>query len=270
MYHLGTSKGQNRPSASARVTSRAARATARDRAHPQHRRGGRPRLHAADGRVNDCNNPYAARYVRRRATATPDHSARTWIKAWKRVYLIMHGGDVAAIDAKLAGLGLPAVQAGAATLPAAQIAFVWAPMTGGAPNISALAPAPSTGPGAGGSTGSARASTRASPTSPGWTASTRTSRSASASRSRSPSGRSGAGTPRGSPTHLFGWIASHKRVEWSSTTRAGEAGGIFRLGHYPASASMMRERLGHPRYLGFAPEHQLAGYGARVAAMTRR
>ena len=35
-----------------------------------------------------------------------------------------------------------------------------------------------------------------------------------------------------------------------------DPGGIFRLSRYPASARVVRKRLAHPRYLGYAPEQR--------------
>jgi hypothetical protein len=36
--------------------------------------------------------------------------------------------------------------------------------------------------------------------------------------------------------------------------QGAQSGGIFRLGNYPASQRVLRRRLAHPRYVGFAPE----------------
>jgi hypothetical protein len=36
--------------------------------------------------------------------------------------------------------------------------------------------------------------------------------------------------------------------------QGAQPGGIFRLSSYPASQRVVRQRLAHPRYLGFAPE----------------
>ena len=140
MYHLSTSKGQNLPE---RFSPGQIARGAGDGYLIQLTRSmadmGAPTYMRLMGEMNNCNNPYAA-YSCSGGRRDADHSPRTFIKAWKRAYLIMHGGDVPAIDARLAALGLPEVQAGAETIPQPQIAFVWAPMTGGAPNISALRP----------------------------------------------------------------------------------------------------------------------------------
>ena len=117
MYHLSTSKGQNLPERfSPGQIARGAGdgfllALTRDIAA-----AGAPTYVRPFGEMNNCNNAYAAHSCsggRRDA----DHSAATLIKAWKRVHIVMHGGDVAAMNARLARLGLPRVQTDAATIP---------------------------------------------------------------------------------------------------------------------------------------------------------
>jgi hypothetical protein len=255
MYHLGTSKGQNLPE----------RLSPGDIARGQGdgfvigltrdiAAVGNPAYMRLMGEMNNCNNPYAA-YSCGGGKRDADHSAKTWIKAWKRVYLLMHGGEVAAINAKLERLGLPAVQGDAQTIPAAQIAFVWAPMTGGAPNISALAPRRYW---------------------PGrkwvdWVGTSFYSRFPNFSGldrfykdfalgERKPFAIAewaiwGSDAPSFA-TQLFGWIASHGKVRMVQYNQGAEAGGIFRLSNYPASARVVRRKLAHPRYVGYAPEHQ--------------
>jgi hypothetical protein len=205
------------------------------------------------GEMNNCNNPYAA-YSCSGGRRDRDHSAETFKRAWKRAYLILHGGDVAAIDARLAALGLPPVQAGARTLPVPQIAFVWAPMTGGAPNISALRPQvywP-------GSEWVDWVGTSFYSRFPNFTGLDRFYRDF-ASRKRKPFAIAewaiwGADAPAFA-NRLFGWIADHRRVQMVHYNQGAESGGIFRLSRYPASARVIRQRLSHSRYLGYAPEH---------------
>lgn len=84
--------------------------------------------------MNNANNPYSPY----------DHSGRprgpafttTWFKrAWRRIALIVRGGDVARIDAKLRRLGLPPVKTGADELPRPKIALMWVPLSFGNPEI---------------------------------------------------------------------------------------------------------------------------------------
>ena len=133
MYHLSTSKGQNLPERFSPGEIARGKgdgflvALTRDIAAV-----GTPTYMRLFGEMNNCNNPYASHSCSG-ARRDADHSAKTFITAWKRVYVIMHGGDVSAINEQLDGLGLPHLQTGAESLPLPQIAFVWAPMTGGAP-----------------------------------------------------------------------------------------------------------------------------------------
>src|SRR5215213_841432 len=104
MYHLSTSKGQNLPE---RLSpgdiargdgDRFLVGLARDIAA-----NGTPAYLRLLGEMNNCNNAYAA-YSCGGGRRDRDHSARTFKRAWKRAYLIMHGGEVAAIDDRLGAL----------------------------------------------------------------------------------------------------------------------------------------------------------------------
>jgi hypothetical protein len=84
--------------------------------------------------MNNANNPYSAY----------DHSGRprgpayttTWFKqAWRRIALVVRGGDVETINAKLRRQGLPPVRTGADELPRPKIALMWVPLSFGNPEI---------------------------------------------------------------------------------------------------------------------------------------
>jgi hypothetical protein len=84
--------------------------------------------------MNNANNPYSAY----------DHSGRprgpafttTWFKkAWRRIALVVRGGDVETINAKLHRQGLPPVRTGADELPRPKIALMWVPLSYGNPEI---------------------------------------------------------------------------------------------------------------------------------------
>jgi hypothetical protein len=253
MYHLSTSKGQNMPERfSPGEIARGAGdgflvALTRDIAG-----FGAPVYMRLLGEMNNCNNPYAA-YDCSGGRRNRDHSAAIFKKAWKRVYLIMHGGDVAAINARLAGLGLPAVQAGAATLPQPQIAFVWAPMTGGAPNIRALRPQ-AYWPG---SKWVDWVGTSFYSRFPNFTGLDRFYKDFAVHK-RKPFAIAewaiwGSDAPAFAD-RLFGWVARHRLVRMVQYNQGAQAGGIFRLSRYPASARVVRDRLSNPRFLGYAPE----------------
>jgi hypothetical protein len=86
--------------------------------------------------MNQTNNGYCA-YNRDGSSRGPAHSTKAFIAAWRRATLILRGGTVAAIDAKLAKLHLPALETNATALPAPRVAMAWVPQTEGTPNTHA-------------------------------------------------------------------------------------------------------------------------------------
>jgi hypothetical protein len=255
MYHLSTSKGQNlQERVSPGEIARGAGDGFLVRLAGDIAENGSPAYLRLMGEMNNCNNAYAA-YSCGGGKRDKDHSAATFKQAWKRVYLIMHGGDKAAIDERLRRLGLPAVQAGGATLPAPQLAFVWAPMTGGAPNISALRPQ-AYWPG---SKWVDWVGTSFYSRFPNFTGLDRFYKDFAVGR-RKPFTIAewaiwGSDAP-GFADRLFDWIAGHKLVRMVHYNQGSQPGGIFRLSRYPAAAGVVRDRLAHERYLGFAPEQR--------------
>jgi hypothetical protein len=100
---------------------------------------GRPIFIRPFGEANNCHNAYSS-YSCAGARRDAAHSAAALRRAYVRMYIVMHGGSLAAIDARLRHAGLPALRAGAGDLPRLPVAFVWSPMTAGSPNIAALRP----------------------------------------------------------------------------------------------------------------------------------
>src|SRR5215218_232864 len=255
MYHLSTSKGQNLPERYSPGEIARGKgdgflvALTRDIAAV-----GTPTYMRLFGEMNNCNNPYASHSCSG-ARRAADHSAKTFIKAWKRVYVIMHGGDVSAINGQLARLRLPALQTRAESLPLPRIAFVWAPMTGGAPNISALHPQvywP-------GRRWVDWVGTSFYSRFPNFTGLDRFYKDF-AVRKHTPFAIAewaiwGADAPAFAD-RLFDWISSHRRTRMVQYNQGSQPGGIFRLSRYPASARVVKRRLASPRYVGFAPEQR--------------
>jgi hypothetical protein len=255
MYHIGTSKGQDMPE---RLSPGDITRGDGDRWLVALTRGiaeyGSPAYVRLMGEMNNCHNPYSS-YDCGGGKRDRDHSVATFKRAWKRVHVIMHGGDVAAINARLARMGMPGVQAGASEIPRPEIAFVWAPMTGGAPNIPALRPQ-AYWPG---SKWVDWVGTSFYSRFPNFTGLERFYRDF-AGRKRKPFAIAewaiwGAEAP-GFADRLFDWIGSHRRVQMVHYNQGAQPGGIFRLSRYPDSARVVRRRLAHPRYLGYAPEHR--------------
>jgi hypothetical protein len=84
-------------------------------------------------------NPYSA-YNANGTSRGADHSTQAFRQAWRRITLILRGGSVATLNTKLRGLGMPAVKASQATLPAAPVAMLWVPQVAGAPDTPQNAP----------------------------------------------------------------------------------------------------------------------------------
>ncbi len=198
------------------------------------------------GEMNNCDNAYAPYDCggRRRSA---DHSARHFRQAWKRAHLIVRGGEVAALDARLKKLGMPPVRTAATVLGRPPVSFVWAPMTGGSPMIAALAPQVFW---------------------PGrryvdWVGTSFYSRFPNfhylepfyqrfAVGQRKPFafaewamwGSDNAPFAR----RLFGWVASHGRVRMMQYNQGDRTSGPFRLRRYPSAAQVIRRALASRRF----------------------
>ncbi len=84
--------------------------------------------------MNNTGTPYSA-YGPDGRPRGPAHSAASYRKAFARIYLILHGGPSAVVDAKLRALGLPPVHGDLAVNPFPQLRIVWSPLAGGTPKV---------------------------------------------------------------------------------------------------------------------------------------
>jgi hypothetical protein len=89
--------------------------------------------------MNNCHSAYSSHDCNGRRRGS-DHSPGAFKKAWRRAFVVVRGGPVTAIDARLKRLGMPPLRTDAERLDRPQVAFMWAPMTGGSPMIAALRP----------------------------------------------------------------------------------------------------------------------------------
>lgn len=91
--------------------------------------------------MNQTNNGYCA-FNRDGSARGPSHSTAAFRQAWRRAALVLRGGPVARINARLRGLGQPAVRGMASdrTLPRPKVALLWVPQTRGSPDIPANMP----------------------------------------------------------------------------------------------------------------------------------
>jgi hypothetical protein len=85
------------------------------------------------GEPNRCLNVYAAYECAGHPREAAD-SARNYRRAFRRIYVIVHGGGKAkVIDERLAEAGLPPLNASVGGLPKAPVAIVWSPLPSGSP-----------------------------------------------------------------------------------------------------------------------------------------
>jgi hypothetical protein len=195
--------------------------------------------------MNQTNNGYCA-YNRDGSSRGPSHSTKAFKAAWRRATLILRGGPVAEIDAKLAKLHLPALHTQATELPQPQVAMAWVPQTEGTPNTQA---------------NRARAY---------WPGAEYVDWVGTDFYSKFPNFRDletfyddfrgkpfvfgewamwGADNP--SFVHqLFAWVNAHKRVQMLLYNQGNLSGGPFRLSRYPRSAAAIRAELKKQRFLG--------------------
>jgi hypothetical protein len=90
--------------------------------------------------MNNSGTAWAA-YAPNGSPKGPEYAPATYRKAFARIFLIVHGGPTAAINARLAALGLPPVAAGDLTVnPFPRVRVLWSPLASATPNIPANAP----------------------------------------------------------------------------------------------------------------------------------
>src|SRR3954447_8823724 len=204
------------------------------------------------GEMNNCDLAYSS-YDCNGARRPADWTSTRFIEAWRRMVLVLRGGDVGTLNARLAALHLPPVRGAAGALPVPQVAFVWSPMTGGSPMIAALAPQRYWPGGA----------------YVDWVGTSFYSKFPNfrflepyyahfAERYRKPFvfaewAMWGADDP-GFGRDLFAWVRRHPRVRMMVYNQGGSSPGLFRLQRFPRAAATIRRQLATSRYAQFAPE----------------
>jgi hypothetical protein len=87
------------------------------------------------GEPNRCLNVWAA-YDCAGKARDDAHSTRSYKRAFRRIYVIVHGGGKRGeIDARLRAAGLPPLQSDVAGLPKAPIEVIWSPLPAGSPTV---------------------------------------------------------------------------------------------------------------------------------------
>jgi len=87
------------------------------------------------GEPNRCLNVYAA-YDCAGNYRDAAHSPRAYKRAFRRIYVIVHGGGKKAkINSRLREAGLPPLRSDVGGLPKAPVAIVWSPLPAGSPTV---------------------------------------------------------------------------------------------------------------------------------------
>jgi hypothetical protein len=215
--------------------------------------------------MNNAHNPYSADNL----DGSPRGSASShnaFIAAWRRSVMILRGGAVSAIDARLATLGLPPVQgvAASAVLPSSPIAVVWCPETAGTPNVASESAA-SYWPGSAYVDWVGTDFYSAFPNFAGLDSFY----------------REFAGKPfvfaewamwesdsAGFVNEFFDWIGAHPRVKMILYNEGYGSTSQLLLAKYPAAITAIRTRLASPRFAAYTSEWQPRTLGATGASGT--
>lgn len=205
------------------------------------------------GEMNNASNPYSAFHHNGDARGE-SHSPGWFRQAWRRAAVVVKGGRVARIDARLRALGLPRLRGGARAarrLPRPEVALQWVPMTAGSPDVAANGPN-AYWPGA---------------AYVDWVGTDFYSRFPNFSGlHRFYADRRYAGKPfvfgewglwgRDQPSFIhrfFAWVGSHRRVRMLAYNQGNRPTSAFRLYRYPKAARAIRNALRARLYAGRPP-----------------
>jgi hypothetical protein len=196
--------------------------------------------------INQTNNAYCA-FNANGSSRGASHSTSAFKDAWRRSTLILRGGPVSAINAKLKQLKLPVVRGAGEDdeLPRPQLSMLWVPQTEGTPNIAANSAA-AYYPGA---------------QYVDWVGTDFYSRFPAFGKlerfyAQYPSkpfvfgewamwGADNAGFVK----QFFSFVNSHKRVKMIMYNQGAAPNGPFRLNSHPKAKAEMRKALRNPRFL---------------------
>lgn len=201
--------------------------------------------------MNNANNPYSP-YDHSGRPRGPAFSTGQFKRAWRRLALIVRGGEVAAIDRRLRRMKLPPVRTGARVLPRPAVALMWVPLSYGNPEIARNHPK-HFWPGNGyvdwvGTTWyspyKARAAMHSFYSFPRWRG------KPFAFAEWGVWGREDPGFVR----QFFGFMKSHPRVRMAVYYQSATLKPEFRLSTHPASRAALRRAVRWPRLTGVAPQ----------------
>jgi hypothetical protein len=212
--------------------------------------GGEPVYIRLFPEMDQANNTYCA-FNHDGSARGDSHSTANFRDAWRRTVLILRGGPLNTINARLRALNMPPVRGtNAAALPVSPVAFLWVPQTAGDPDTRANSPG-AYYPGGG---------------YVDWVGTDFYSLYPNFSGlqrfySEYP-GKPFAfgewalwnGDDRSWVSQLFSFISSHRRVRMALYNQGERENGPFRLSRYPNARREIRRLLASPRFLAYTSE----------------
>jgi hypothetical protein len=207
------------------------------------------------GEPNRCINVYAS-YDCAGALRDAAHRPRWYRQAFRRIYLIVHGGGKRRlIDARLGEIGLPPLKSTANGLPKAPVAVLWSTLPAGSPTVPQNRPKyfyP-------GDEYVDWVGTDFYSDNQDWKALTGLYRRYSSTPFAIPEfGISTAADDPGYMDHLMGWARGHKRCKMLVYYQDFGDTSSYRIQNYPASLAALSDALHHPVFPAFAPDPPVA------------
>lgn len=200
--------------------------------------------------MNGHWNPYSA-FNSNGSSRGPSHSTAMFRQAWRRAVVIVRGGPLPELDAKLRSLHLPPVRGAGTELARVPVAFLWVPQVAGAPDTAANAPS-AYWPGA---EFVDWVGTDFYSKFPNWAGLERFyNRSYGKPFAFGEWALWGLDNP-GFVHKLFAWARSHKRVRMLLYNQGNRTSGPFQLKRFPAGRSALGAELSSPMFPAFTPEH---------------
>jgi hypothetical protein len=196
--------------------------------------------------MNHENNVYSA--YRPGGSRGPSHSTAAFRRAWRRMALILRGGDVGSINRTLAAQRMPPVRTSAARLPTPAVALVWCPQVAGDPKVAGNSPRAYY-------PGSAYVDWLCTDLYSGFPNFSGLSRYYAQFASTGKPFAFGewgihpGGDAPGFVARLFRWVRAHPRARMVLFNQGNTPGGRLRLQRYPRSAAVLRSALRDPRFV---------------------
>jgi hypothetical protein len=202
------------------------------------------------GEPNRCLNVYAA-YDCSGASRGPAHSPLNYKRAFRRIYVIVHGGGKAkAINRRLAEAGLPPLTVRIRALPKAPVAIVWSPLPSGSPTVPQNRPKhfyP-------GSRWVDWVGTDFYAAYPEWKSLTGLYRRFSGKPFAIPEWGVESGDDPSFVSKLFAWVRSHPRCKMMVYYQDFGSTSSYRIQNYSASLDVLRARLHTGLFPSYAPD----------------